>query len=691
MLQAPACSSTRTELAAGLVGLCADGPVHIGSDSKAFISRARRHVQAIRHGHQEPKWLSHTDGDLWQQFWHIVVIKGTHAVAFTKVKGHATAADLQHGISTAEHQAGNDMADSLATMAYKESDQQVGHLASFFCGREQRYIKLVSSIHAFVAHMLSAANAARDKHHSGGTVAARKGPATVSIARHLLYGNSEAATQLKGHQHDAAVYASMDEGQHRVLSMLLHYKWAVATDQRPGISWLELCALFFLHGGKHHHLNQQDSTQAHPAASLHQVLQAFRAKTKGVVTLHLTALGQAMFKPAKVATLRAKAIGYCNHTACITSWPVLTEQQAAHLTVCILELRQTFTVNSLRLLQQGYLQLIPKRFTYRAAVPTRWTTAREPFKQFSGQAHEEHTHRRTPDGSTSSSLDLTCSKCKNKLERGPTKPLLAGTKWRWLTCKQQECGQGASAAKWHCQCGKLWYACDLHAPSGHAIGRQHHTAQAKRKPIRRSLAWANMPPPIDNQGQCLEQPTHKRKASCAEAPNGQPYAGLAPKRHTSCGQQRERVEQQQQCPQAQPYATEDTTEPDGAAPATPQGAALAVTTTTEYDAVMTYATEVTTVPDDAASAAPQVDSSSQHAQQCAPGEAAAQHAMPSQAAPASSRSRAGTKRHVGEHAAARPAKRIRNSHAEDTAQAIAAIERLRRFRAEEAILKRDTG
>jgi len=196
-------------------------------------------------------------------------------------------------------------------------------------------------------------------------------------------------------------------------------------------------------------------------------------------------------------------------------------------------------------------------------------------------------------------------------------------------------------------------------------------------------------------------------------------------------------EHEEQCPQVQPYATDDTTEPDEAAPAAPQGAALAVTTTTDDDAVMTYATEVTTVPDDAASAAPQgtasavttftdydtvsypttlkgshlrrglgtsvvlatpqgsedqhMDSSSQHAQQCAPGEAAAQHAMPSQAAPASSRSRAGTKRHVGEHAAARPAKRIRNSHAEDTAQAIAAIERLRRFRAEEAILKRDTG
>ena len=33
-------SSTRTELAAGIIALCANGPAHIGSDSKAFVDKA---------------------------------------------------------------------------------------------------------------------------------------------------------------------------------------------------------------------------------------------------------------------------------------------------------------------------------------------------------------------------------------------------------------------------------------------------------------------------------------------------------------------------------------------------------------------------------------------------------------------------------------------------------------------------
>ena len=56
----------------------------------------------------------------------------------------------------------------------------------------------------------------------------------------------------------------------------------------------------------------------------------------------------------------------------------------------------------------------------------------------------------------------------------------------------------------------------------------------------------------------------------------------------------------------------------------------------------------------------------------------------------SSSSGAGVKRQVGAKAS-RPAKRICISLADDTAQAIAAVERMRRFRAEEASVKRDTG
>ena len=43
-------SSTRTELAAGILALSAYGGVHIGSDSRAFVDKANQYIELIRDG-----------------------------------------------------------------------------------------------------------------------------------------------------------------------------------------------------------------------------------------------------------------------------------------------------------------------------------------------------------------------------------------------------------------------------------------------------------------------------------------------------------------------------------------------------------------------------------------------------------------------------------------------------------------
>ena len=59
------CSSTRAELAAGIVAIAANGPVHLGTDSKAFLDKAPYVLDLCRSG-AEPKrpWNVQTDGDL---------------------------------------------------------------------------------------------------------------------------------------------------------------------------------------------------------------------------------------------------------------------------------------------------------------------------------------------------------------------------------------------------------------------------------------------------------------------------------------------------------------------------------------------------------------------------------------------------------------------------------------------------
>ena len=60
-------SSTRTELAAGIIALCAEGPVHIGSDSQVFVDGANWYVECIRHHKKHNTiWKLKSDGNLWE-------------------------------------------------------------------------------------------------------------------------------------------------------------------------------------------------------------------------------------------------------------------------------------------------------------------------------------------------------------------------------------------------------------------------------------------------------------------------------------------------------------------------------------------------------------------------------------------------------------------------------------------------
>jgi hypothetical protein len=62
-------SSTRTEIAAGIIATCAHGPVHIGSDSKVFVDRANKLIEDIRLS-RKPHLIFKIakDGDMWEQF-----------------------------------------------------------------------------------------------------------------------------------------------------------------------------------------------------------------------------------------------------------------------------------------------------------------------------------------------------------------------------------------------------------------------------------------------------------------------------------------------------------------------------------------------------------------------------------------------------------------------------------------------
>ncbi len=81
------CSSTRSELCAGILALAADSPVHIATDSQAFLDKAL-HVLDLCKQNRNPRkpWGIQRDGDLWSIFHIFAKAKGHNSIKITKCR-----------------------------------------------------------------------------------------------------------------------------------------------------------------------------------------------------------------------------------------------------------------------------------------------------------------------------------------------------------------------------------------------------------------------------------------------------------------------------------------------------------------------------------------------------------------------------------------------------------------------------
>lgn len=169
-------SSARTELAATLTALLYNGPVHTALDNQSvcdkancMLARAKAELERIwgEYGDERDatdvrdqphvkkatealanisplrkNWSAQKDGDLWQQYWRMVIAKTPSAVKHRKVKGHADMEMVAKGIISEADREGNrrsDMAASDGTQAIANGTIKVANLYS---KREDKYLEI---------------------------------------------------------------------------------------------------------------------------------------------------------------------------------------------------------------------------------------------------------------------------------------------------------------------------------------------------------------------------------------------------------------------------------------------------------------------------------------------------------------------------------------------------------------------
>ncbi len=142
-------SSTRTELAAAILAIMANGPVHIGTDSQAFMDRAVTILGKLKQRNKRKRkgnWQTTADGDLWHHFEEAARAKGPHATRISKVKGHVTQEQVNANTHRSVDKEGNDKADQAADIAVETHGKDVVDVARILHRRHNSYMRFMQNV-----------------------------------------------------------------------------------------------------------------------------------------------------------------------------------------------------------------------------------------------------------------------------------------------------------------------------------------------------------------------------------------------------------------------------------------------------------------------------------------------------------------------------------------------------------------
>ena len=158
---------------------------------------------------------------------------------------------------------GNDAADANATSATADREDCLAQLGYAYPDRHAQYTAFIKLMHNIILQVQAAAAAARE-------VIAKRNRNPLLAAEHpaiytrLNYNSMEVGSQcrmLPISTHD------MKSSDKRILATLFAYPWAPAANNQQGITWIELLAIFVLHGGTPHGVGLGGSYEAQPIAS----------------------------------------------------------------------------------------------------------------------------------------------------------------------------------------------------------------------------------------------------------------------------------------------------------------------------------------------------------------------------------------------------------------------------------------
>ncbi len=453
-------SSTRTELAAAIIALCANGPIHIGTDSQAFLDRAQWILTQMRKGKQHrTNWQTTSDGDLWQHFEEAAKAKGWKSIRITKVKGHATHQQVAEGAIRSCDKIGNDEADRAADIAVQTHGKDVVGIAKILHHRHFLYTRFMQKvvkhiIEAYLIHkrlieMLTSKSMGKpDKVNFQ--------PLQVQTPHNTC--NPIHKVSLQGNIARFAKFSSKRKASMSVWAFLDQLEFAECTNQFHATTWMELYLIYRARGFPK--LIRDNPCKARSRATVRMQLKEFKNTVRGIVQRGLADESQAeAFRPIKVTHDRFINLGVKGRFPAINCSIVVDDALRAVLEHNLIALGRRISNRDIQKFYNGDLALTPN-------IPN-----------LNGRVGWDSKLRQLP-GCTVESKPIVDNECKQGASKRPISPVcfqcpscnasdLSSNKAFQLkdldaTCKCKSCKQKIKVKDWLCRCHLKWHICSTH-------------------------------------------------------------------------------------------------------------------------------------------------------------------------------------------------------------------------------------
>ena len=467
-------SSTRAELAAGILAIQGPGAIHQGTDSKSYMAGARNILERKTKRKQKP-WSLRPDGDLWQLWEKTAIAKGIHAIRISWFKGHATQEHIEREIATAESKEGNDIADAVAELGVRTSHQTgLLQLAGYYAGKQKKLLQLTQRIHRMILRVLKA-----EHHERTQRIKRANAEAKVQGAKHnhiTIPTDTDDPPLTEGRSLDLSKPNTTGlEGTDLVIHLQMwaffnNTRWTRVEGQNNGTSWIEMLARYQLLGGK----LTANEVDAHPFAaslSFRQAIITFRRLANRIIHVYAPEHSVWLFKPAKASAPRLQKYGCTTHVPCVVGQMC----HDGHSRTTLRNTLATITIGYAKMhkAEEGQTPLTtkPTNITYRGPPPWLKLCNNDHLSQVASRSlprdDEESREQRTTSETEPARLKITCCCCgANKCQ---TSRLVCKGTWVPVWCPA--CKRTSTAKNWQCECGAPWHKCQTHAVTGFKLKR----------------------------------------------------------------------------------------------------------------------------------------------------------------------------------------------------------------------------